>query len=255
MRATVPGLETPRPLGPALPAVYQEDALLQRFLTAFDEVLAPVFCTLDNLPAYFDPRLTPPDFLAWLAGWLGLTIDDNWPIERRRTLASEAAGLYRWRGTVKGLATEVALHTGGDAEVNESGGIVWSARPGGPIPGTREAHVRVLLRVADRAAVNLERLETMIAGAIPADATYEVVVLGAGDVDPATVVPLPAPAPPPVTAAEPEAAGPDAEGSATPAEAGPDSEAAGVGSPDATPAAAAAPSDPAADDPPPEQPS
>ena len=98
MRGPIDGLDTPHPLGAALPGLFQDDDFAQRFTSALDAVLSPVFCTLDNLEAYFDPTLAPRDFVAWLAGWVGLTLDENWPVERQRALIAEAAQLYRWRG-------------------------------------------------------------------------------------------------------------------------------------------------------------
>ncbi|MGG8406262.1 phage tail protein, partial [Streptomyces sp. 12297] len=70
-RRLVPGLPTPHPLGPQLPAVYAEDDTAQRITEALDEVLAPVLAVLDSLPAYFDPRLAPEDFGELLAAWVG----------------------------------------------------------------------------------------------------------------------------------------------------------------------------------------
>ena len=75
-------------------------------------MLAPVLSTIDNLDAYLDPWLTPPDFLDWLAGWFGLELDATWPEERRRALVANALELGRWRGTVIGLALLVELYTG-----------------------------------------------------------------------------------------------------------------------------------------------
>ena len=177
MRAHVPGLETAHPLGFALPAVYQDDSLIQRFLSAFDEVIAPVLCTLDNIDTYFDAGLTPPDFLSWLAEWLGVDLDENWSLERRRVLVASIAELYRWRGTIVGLAAEIALHTGSDPEITESGAISWSATPGERIPGDAEQHVTIRVRVPDPASINLGRLHATVAASIPADATYELQVL------------------------------------------------------------------------------
>ncbi|TME80972.1 MAG: hypothetical protein E6I47_08350, partial [Chloroflexi bacterium] len=83
-RGLVRALISPHPLADALPALFQEDGFTQRFMSAFDAALAPVFATLDNLPTYFDPWLTPPDFLEWLGSWFGLALDDSWSVERRR---------------------------------------------------------------------------------------------------------------------------------------------------------------------------
>lgn len=179
MRAAVPELETPHPLGIALPAVFHEDEMVQRFLSAFDIVMAPIFCTLDNIDSYFDPMLSPPDFLEWVGSWLGVAFDDNWPLERCRSIVGQAATLYRWRGTVKGLAAELALHTGFEPEIEESGGIVWSSRPGGPIPGTSASHVRVVLRVPDPSALNMDKLHAIIGSCVPADVTHELEVVQA----------------------------------------------------------------------------
>ena len=115
MRALVEGLETPHPLGLSLPALYQDDdgaggdwraaaSFGQRFTAALDEVLAPALWCLDGVETYFDPHLTPEDFLDWLAGWVGLELDENVPLERRRTLVARAVGLYRRRGTASALA-------------------------------------------------------------------------------------------------------------------------------------------------------
>jgi phage tail-like protein len=179
MRGLIDGLESPRPLGEALPALFQEDGFAQRFTAAFDEVLAPVFCTLDNLDAYFDPNLAPADFIAYLAGWVGLNLDENWPVERQRALIAQAAELYRWRGTTKGLAAHVALYTGTEPEILDSGGCESSKTPGAPLPGTAEHRVTVRVRVADPSSVDRRRIEAIVAAAKPAHVLHEIEVLQA----------------------------------------------------------------------------
>src|SRR5262249_33790086 len=63
MRGLIESLASPRPIGAELPAAFQEDDFCQRMMTAFDEVLAPLFTTLDCLDSYLDPRLAPDDFV------------------------------------------------------------------------------------------------------------------------------------------------------------------------------------------------
>ncbi len=67
-------------------------------------MLAPVFATLDCLDSYFDSYfdawLTPRDFLDWLAGWVGVVLDENWPLERQRALVGQMVALYGRRGTL-----------------------------------------------------------------------------------------------------------------------------------------------------------
>jgi phage tail-like protein len=177
MRAAVPGLVSPHPLGARVPAVYVDDDFTQRFLSAFDTALAPVIATLDCLDAYLDPTTTPADFLDWLAGWLALELAEEWPESRRRELVREAVALHRWRGTARGLADHVRLVTGGEVEVADSGGCRWSAEPGGEPPGDAGlAAVRVTVRVADPAAVDQRRLAGAISAAVPAHVTVTVEV-------------------------------------------------------------------------------
>jgi len=178
-RGTVPGLASPHPLGPALPGLYQEDEadprtgqprpnMAQRLTSAFDELLAPVFSCLDNFDAYLDPRLAPIDFLEWLAGWIGVELDESWPLERRRDLVLHAVELYRWRGTARGLAEAVAIFTGAEPEIVDSGGVAWSTEPQSALPGSPDAHVVVRLRLEDPTTVERTRLEALVAAAKPA---------------------------------------------------------------------------------------
>jgi phage tail-like protein len=177
MRALLPGLESPHPLGFSLPALYQEDDFSQRFVSAFDEVLAPIFCTLDNLDAYLDPMTAPPDFVEWLAEWVGLALDENWPLEQQRSLVASAGELYRYRGTVRGLQSHVELYTGVSTEIVDSGGCVWSAAPGGTPPGSSEFKVIVRLHPEAGVEIELTKVEAIVAAAKPAHVLHEVEVI------------------------------------------------------------------------------
>ena len=177
MRALIEGLQSSYRLGPALPAVYQEDDFAQRLLAALDDVMAPILSTLDNLECYLDPWLAPADFVEWLAGWVGLALDENWPLERQRALVASAAELYRWRGTAKGLAYYVALYAGSSPTIEESGGITWSSQPGSPVPGSRRPAVRVRVRLRDPSPERTARVEAIVAAARPADVAFEVEVV------------------------------------------------------------------------------
>jgi len=177
MRGLVDDLGTPRPLGPELPGIYQEDAFAQSMLGAFDRVLAPVLSTLDNLDAYLDPRLTPEDFLAWLAGWVGMTIDETWSPERRRAAVGRAVELYRMRGTAAGLAQQVEIYTGGRVEIEENGGTGWSIDPGGELPGAPEPVVVVRVFVPDPKAIDPLRLDTLVGTAKPAHVEHRIEIV------------------------------------------------------------------------------
>ena len=84
MRGLIDGLDNPHPMLATLPALYHEDDFATRLTTVFDDVLAPVVSTLDNLDAYADPRLAPRDFVEWLAAWVGFPIGETWPDDRAR---------------------------------------------------------------------------------------------------------------------------------------------------------------------------
>ncbi len=107
-----------------LPAAWSADPVsadfLQRFMMLFDEVRADALRPLDALDAYIDPMATPAagaglpgeDFLDWLGGWIGIALDRDWPVERRRRLVAEAPSLFRIKGTVEGLRRHVEIYTG-----------------------------------------------------------------------------------------------------------------------------------------------
>jgi phage tail-like protein len=176
-RGMVRTLTTPHPLGEALPSLFQEDAFTQRFISAFDDALAPVFATLDNLPAYLDPWLAPEDFLEWLGSWFGLTLDEAWSIDRRRAVLANAFELYRMRGTAKGLKAQVEIFTGGSAEIVDTGGVATATATGEAIPGSPNFAVLVRVAVDDPSTINASRLDALVAAAKPAHVTHKVEVV------------------------------------------------------------------------------
>jgi phage tail-like protein len=104
-----------------LPAFLGGNEFLGRFLLIFEHILTPVDRQIDQLYEYFDPRLAPPDFLPWLASWLGLVLDERWPEGQRRELIRAAVELYEWRGTRRGLSEFLRLYTGFTPEIIEPG--------------------------------------------------------------------------------------------------------------------------------------
>ena len=177
MRGLVTELATPHPLGETLPALYQDDELAQGFTWALDAILAPIFTSLDCLPAYLDPLLAPDDFLDWLGGWVGVTLDHTWPLERRRLMVASAVELYRHRGTAAGLAQQVAVFTGGRVEIVESGAAGWSKVANAAIPGDARPSLTVRVSVADPDAVAMARLDAIVAAAKPAHVPHRLEIL------------------------------------------------------------------------------
>jgi phage tail-like protein len=174
MRGGGTGLASPHPLGPALPAIYQEDEFGQRMLDALDEVVAPIYSTLDNFEAYLDPWLAPDDFLAWLAAWVGIAIDERWDEARRRQVVARAVELYGRRGTATGLAGQVEIQTGGRVEIVENGATAWSVDPGGDLPGSPDPMVVVRVTVPNPSTVDTARLDALVAAAKPAHVMHRI---------------------------------------------------------------------------------
>lgn len=182
MRGTVEGLESPHPIGHALPALFQDDDVAQRFVAGLDDLLAPLFLTLDAVESYVDPWVAPRDFLAWIAEWVSAPWDPALDDMQQRAVVARAAELYGWAGTVKGLTAMVELVAGVTPEIEENGGASWTIEPGGELPGSPEPRVTVRVRTADLPAAGpdredrIDRLRNAVLRFLPAHvvATVEV---------------------------------------------------------------------------------
>jgi phage tail-like protein len=178
MRGTVKDLFTAAPLGPMLPSIYQEDDFSMRFVDGFDDVIAPILLTLDCLIDYFDPALTPVDFLDWLAGWVGIEIDEAWATERRRAAVATAVEMYRMRGTVSGLRANLEVLSGGTVEITDSGGVSWSPHPMGDLPGQDSPRLAVRVSIPEEASERITKaIDSIVAAAKPAHVVHRVEVV------------------------------------------------------------------------------
>ncbi len=99
-----------------LPRIYSRDepaeAFLRRYLAMVDGVVTSLADRSADRRALIDPASTPEELLPWLAGFVGLVLDERWPVSRRRALIAEAATLFRIRGTVPGLLRFLELCLG-----------------------------------------------------------------------------------------------------------------------------------------------
>ncbi|HEY9026500.1 MAG TPA: phage tail protein, partial [Burkholderiaceae bacterium] len=84
--------------------------------------------TIGAMARYFEPGATLPDdrrapaeFLPWLAGWVALTLREDWDELRQRDLIAQAASLYRQRGTKRGVEAFLTIYTRLGVEVDELG--------------------------------------------------------------------------------------------------------------------------------------
>jgi phage tail-like protein len=117
-----------------LPAIFQADPFLGRFLLAFERILSGLDSTqeppaleqiLDRIHTYFQPggagedatQRAPAEFLPWLAGWVATSLRDDWDEETRRRFIRRIPALYRMRGTPKGLAEMLRIYLGSETDI------------------------------------------------------------------------------------------------------------------------------------------
>jgi phage tail-like protein len=178
MRGTISGLGSAQRIGEHLPAVYQEaDPTMMAFTRGFDEALAPIPGVLDSLAAYVDPLLAPADFVAWLATWVGVELDEKWPIGGQRLAVGSAIEQFRRRGTEAGLRLDLESATGGRVEIEENGGIAVSQLPGADLPGEADPRVHIRVFVADPESIDRAALDRVIVASKPAWVVHAVEVL------------------------------------------------------------------------------
>lgn len=114
LRAEWPGHDLLR----RLPRAFSRDEavadFLRRYLAGPEGALADLDSRATARRALLDPQSAPPDLLPWLAGFVGLTLDERWPLAARRQLIEEAVWLFRFRGTVRGLRRFLEIYLGSE---------------------------------------------------------------------------------------------------------------------------------------------
>jgi phage tail-like protein len=199
MRGEVEGLFSPRPLGETLPTVYRSDFLAEQLCAALDEVLAPIYATLDCLPAYLDPKTAPADMLDWLAGWIGLAVNTHEQPGRKRELIAAGAALLPWRGTVRSVREAVAAAFNHETEVIESGSTTCSTQPGSEPGGQPVPTLIVRVTVDKEDDIDRRSLNALVESVKPAHVPHRVEVItrstqgasaDAGDSDRTAIIPI-----------------------------------------------------------------
>lgn len=102
-----------------LPELYGSDDFTSRFLMLFESFWKPISQQIDQSENYFDPNLTPVEFIPWLSAWIGLPVDYTLPINRMRKLLKRAMYLFQRRGTLDALRTTLEIYTEGTIEIQE----------------------------------------------------------------------------------------------------------------------------------------
>ncbi len=102
-----------------LPEIYAADDFTQRFMMLFESFWKPLSQQINQIPEYFDPYLTTPEMLPWLASWFGLEWDAALPEDRKRDLLARIFPIYAHKGTGHALVLFLKMFTGGEVEITE----------------------------------------------------------------------------------------------------------------------------------------
>lgn len=158
-----------------LPKPYHADPGMQEFLLAFERMLLAnekeegLEEKIGQIPLMLDPLYAIPERLPWLASWMGLSIDADFPTHDKalyRKFVAQTIARYHMRGTEKGMKELLGHFTGQDAQI-------WS---------TDKSHSFVVTLDLDRLRVSgdineLERLNRVARALIqrekPAHTCYE----------------------------------------------------------------------------------
>jgi phage tail-like protein len=119
LRVEYPGHDLMRRLPKCYSADLEAASFLRRFLAMPAGVLTDLEARSSSRRALIDPAGVPEELLPWLAGFLGLVLDERWPAAAKRTLVAEASDLFRLRGTLRGLRRWLAIYLGRDPVILE----------------------------------------------------------------------------------------------------------------------------------------
>jgi phage tail-like protein len=96
-----------------LPAVYRDDAVsasfLDRYLANVEGFYTVLEGRIERVQTLFDTRTVPAEYLDWLAGWLGLALNQGWSEATRRLVVSHGPQMFRQRGTRNGMIRAIRL--------------------------------------------------------------------------------------------------------------------------------------------------
>lgn len=107
-----------------LPVGMLEDEFFRRFTSIFQEVATSYLEVADGIDHLADVTVAPTPLVPWLGSWIGVrSIDPSLPEALQRRIVRRSAEVLAWRGTRRGLVGFLELLSGGEVEVEESGGV------------------------------------------------------------------------------------------------------------------------------------
>ncbi len=108
-----------------LPQLFQESTtgdnqLLHEFMWIFQQMHDQISGVIDRVPELFRPLDTDERFLPWLASWIALHLETDWPVEKKRRWLRKAPALYSIRGTRLAMLELLEMYVGVRPEIVEN---------------------------------------------------------------------------------------------------------------------------------------
>ncbi len=98
-----------------LPDIYRAEptsaSFLDRFLGNVEGLLTTLEGRISNMQRLLDPDTVDPEYLGWLASWVGAVLEPDWSEDRLRLFVNHAAAMFARRGTHRGLVEAIRLAT------------------------------------------------------------------------------------------------------------------------------------------------
>ena len=176
----------------SMPMVMQEDALLSRFVTIFEELASTVRYGVDRCDLVADAAVTAAPMVRYLGGWVGAVgATPELEVSRQREIVRVTGATLAWRGTARGVRQLLEAITGGPASVSDGGSVRRDPRPGkvsvGNVSvGTASARASagyapvqpVVVRVATSGHLRADEVVAIVRDEVPAHLPIVVLVAG-----------------------------------------------------------------------------
>jgi len=137
-----------------------------RFVRIFEDIGGGIRGRIGRFHQDLDPGVAAPEFLRWMAGWLGMALDPSLPEEHQRSLVRAAGPMFPLRGTKLGLQSLLEAFTQSKVEISDGGGVFTA----GAAPAATN---QVTIRVSSTGAISEQHLLELVQREVPATAVVD----------------------------------------------------------------------------------
>jgi phage tail-like protein len=153
-----------------LPPVLAQDRVLGGLVLALEQIADSVRERIDGVEHQLDVDLASPEMLAYVAAWLGVTLEPSETGERQRAIVRAAGETVRWRGTRYGVERMLEAATGSRVVVRDGGGVHRAAERLGP------ADPVVVVQLDSTGGLTEQQVRTLLESELPVGALLELEV-------------------------------------------------------------------------------